>query len=134
MNREQLLTQARNIAVQLKKEERKNINPYASFAAQIVALIQQGRASSKDEIIRFTGAHYSRTQMNRQWRTFNSVLQKQNLPKDRESLIHLFGYLKVTLTIEGKKEFEAGRQQKKEGVPYNGRDHYHHKGKKYYNR
>lgn len=123
MNKEQLLKQAGNIAVQLRNEERKNINPYASFAAQIVALIQKGQASSKDEIIRFTGAHYSRTQMNRQWRTFNSVLQKQNLPKDRESLIHLFGYLKVIITIEGKRELEDRRREHKTGY-FHGRKNF----------
>jgi len=130
MNRQQLLAQARTIAVQLKNEERRSINPYASFTAQLVALIYQGQASSKDDILNFTSTSYSRPRMNRQWRTFNSILQKNLRPLDKESLLYLFGYLKRVLTIEGKREFENRKKDQKGRPPLRGRDSSTHRGKK----
>lgn len=132
MHKPQLLAQAKTIALQLKNEERRSINPYASFAAQLVALIHQGQAATKDDIIRFTGTSYSRPRMNRQWRTFNSVLQKNLRPMDKESFLFLFGYLKCLLTIEGKKEFENRKKFKKGGPPFGRKEFVHRKGKKNY--
>ena len=112
MNRAVLLSQARNILLQLKREERRSINPYASFADQMIGLIHNGNISNKEDIIRFTRASYSRPRMNRQWRTFGNVLEKNLRPMNKESFLYLLGYLKRVLTIEGKREYEERKPQK----------------------
>lgn len=113
MNRAVLLSQVKkNILLQLKREERRSINPYASFAAQMIGLIHNGNISNKADVVRFTRASYSRPRMNRQWRTFGNVLEKNLRPMNKESLLYLFGYLKRVLTIEGKREYEERKRQK----------------------
>ncbi len=107
MTGQQLLSDAKNFVFHLKKEEPRSINPYASFADQVIGLINNGRVSSREEILNYTRISYSRPRMNRQWRTFGNVLEKNlgpNMKKD--DLLYFFGYLKRLLTIEGKKESE----------------------------
>jgi hypothetical protein len=113
---QQLLSDAKNFVFHLKKEERWSINPYASFADQVIGLIYNGQASSSEEILNYTRTSYSRPRMNRQWRTFGNVLEKNlrsNMKKD--DLLYFFGYLKRLLTIEGKKEFEEKREFRHKG-------------------
>jgi hypothetical protein len=107
MTGQQLLSDAKNFVFQLKEEERRSINPYASFADQVIGLINNDQASSREEILNYTRISYSRPRMNRQWRTFGNVLEKilrSNMKRD--DLLYFFGYLKRLLTIEGKKEFQ----------------------------
>jgi hypothetical protein len=66
MNKQRLLSDAKSILLQLKKEERRSINPYASFAAQIIVLINNGNISRKEDIFRFTNISCARPRMNRQ--------------------------------------------------------------------
>ena len=112
MHTQRLLSEARVILLQLKNEERRSINPYASFAAQMVSLIQKGVVSGRDEILQLTRMSYARPRMNRQWRTFGSVLQKNLRATGRDSLLYLFGYLKRLITIEVKNEFDLKRRNK----------------------
>jgi len=114
MTRQQLLSDAKNFVFQLKKEERRSINHYASFADQVIGLLNNGQVSSREEILNYTRISYSRPRMNRQWRTFGNVLEKNlrsNMKKDE--LLNFFGYLKRLLTIEGKKEFEERQKAMK---------------------
>jgi hypothetical protein len=104
MTGQQLLSDAKNFVFQLKKEERRGINPYASFADQVIGLINNDQASSREEILNYTRISYSRLQMNRQWRTFGNILEKNLRPNmKKDDLLYFFGYLKRLLTIEGKK-------------------------------
>ncbi len=107
MSTQQLLTDAKNTVLALKKEEQRNINPYASFAHQMIGLIGDNKVKTKADVLAFTRASYSRPNLNRQWRLFGNVLEKQ-LPMNinQEDMLTFFGYLKRMLTIEGKKEFE----------------------------
>jgi hypothetical protein len=116
MTRQQLLSDAKNFVFYLKKEERRSINPYASFADQVIGLLNNDQVSSREEILNYTRISYSRPRMNRQWRTFGNVLEKNlrsNIKKDE--LLNFFGYLKRLLTIEGKKEFEEKREFRHKG-------------------
>lgn len=125
MNRNRLLQDAKVIESQLKEKKHKNVNPYASFATQMIGLIQNGKVAGKDDILRLMDCSYSRPGMNRQWRTFNSVLAKNiksNL--DTGSLIYLLGYLKRLLTIEGKKQDEERKEYQKKDK------HFAHRGGK----
>jgi hypothetical protein len=121
MNKQRLISDAKTILLQLKKEERRSINPYASFAAQIIVLINNGNISGKEDILQFTRISYARPRMNRQWRTFGNVLEKNLHPMDKDSLLYLFGYLKRVLTIEGKRESEDRTKDQKGGQRYKGR-------------
>jgi hypothetical protein len=137
MSNERLIQDAKTILFQLKKEERRSINPYASFADQMIALINNGRISSKPDVIRFTKTYYSRPRMNRQWRTFGNVLDKSLRQLNKESLLYLFGYLKCILTIEGKKEFAERNKHKKGKWGQTGRGNHKgkpHKGRKNFKR
>ncbi len=133
MKREHLIQQARSIFLHLKRIEKKNINPYASFADQIIALINNGQVSTKEDVIRYTRMSYPRPRMNPQWRTFGNVLDK-DLPRlNKDTLLYFFGYLKRVLTIEGKREFEDRTKDQKGGQRYQGRypgskrkNHYKH--------
>ena len=121
MKREHLIQQARSIFLHLKKIEKKNINPYASFADQIIALINNGQVSTKEDVIRYTRMSYPRPRMNWQWRTFGNVLDK-DLPRlNKETLLYFFGYLKRVLTIEGKKQNGGSKKHQKGGQGYKGK-------------
>ena len=111
MTGQQLLSDAKNFVFRLKKEERRSINPYASFADQVIGLLNYGQVSSREDILNYTRISYSRPRMNRQWHTFGTVLEK-NLRSNmkKEDLLYFFGYLKRLLTIEGKKEFEEKKK------------------------
>jgi hypothetical protein len=113
MKSEHMIQQARTIFLHLKKEERKSINPYASFADQMIALINNGQVSSKADVIRFTRLSYPRPRMNRQWRTFGNILEKDLRQLNKDSLLYFFGYLKRLLTIEGKRESEEKKKNSK---------------------
>jgi len=115
MNKQRVLSDAKNIFFQLKREERNKLNPYASLASQVVGLIAKGGASSKEDILQYMKISYPRPRMNGQWRTFRNVLQKNMRPMDKMSLLYLFGFLKRLLTIEGKKEDEKKRKDRAEG-------------------
>ena len=129
MNKERIIAEARNISVQLRQAERRSINPYASFAAQVAALIHRRRLKNKEDILNITRDNYPRIRMNRQWRTFHDVLQKHLRLTDLDSLQYLFGYLKRILTIAGKREFE---ERKKGGSSYGGKSSYNNRGKNNY--
>jgi hypothetical protein len=105
MSRQQLLTDAKNTVFHLKSVEQRNINPYASFADQMIGLIGAGKISTREEVLEYTGLAYPRPGLNRQWRVFGEVLEK-NLRNSlsKEDILLFFGYLKRLLTIEGKKE------------------------------
>ena len=130
MKSEHLLQHAKTIFLHLRREERKNINPYASFADQVMALINNGRISTKEDLIRYTRMSYPRPRLNRQWRNFGSVLEKDLPPLHHHTLLFFFGYLKRLLTIEGKREFEK-RNEKFQGFQkgnrYNKRSQQRHK-------
>lgn len=112
MSNQQLLMGAKNMAFALKKEEQRNINPYASFAHQVIGLIGDGKAVKASDIIAYTRLSYPRPNLNRQWRLFGKVLEKHLLNNlSKEDLLVFFGYLKRLLTIEGKKN--NGAPQKK---------------------
>jgi hypothetical protein len=113
MKSEYILQQARTIFFQLKRQEKKSVNPYASFADQMIALINNGQVSSKADVIRFTRLSYPRPRMNRQWRTFGNILEKDLRQLNKDSLLYFFGYLKRLLTIEGKREFEERKKNSK---------------------
>jgi len=121
MKRDHMIQQARSIFLQLKREERKNINPYASFADQLIALINNGQVSTKADVIRYTRMSYPRPRMNWQWRTFGKVLEKNLRLEKRDSLLLLFGYLKRLLTIEGKKEYEERKKKQNKGYGSQGK-------------
>jgi len=116
MNRQQLLNEAKNTVFHLKKEEQRNINPYAAFAHQVIGLIGEGKISTREEVLEYTRLSYSRPGLNRQWRVFGTVLER-NLKStlEKEDILLFFGYLKRLLTIEGKKqpdERNKGRERK----------------------
>ena len=122
MTRQQLLSDAKNFVFYLKKEERRSINPYASFADQVIGLLNNDQVSSREEILNYTRISYSRPRMNRQWRTFGNVLEKNlrsNIKKD--ALLYFFGYLKRVLTIEGKKQNGGSKKHQKGGQGYKGK-------------
>ena len=113
MKSEYILQQARTIFFQLKRQEKKSVNPYASFADQMIALINNGQVSSKADVMRFTRLSYPRPRMNRQWRNFGKILEKDLRQLNKDSLLYFFGYLKRLLTIEGKREFEERKKNSK---------------------
>jgi hypothetical protein len=113
MKSEYIIQEARTIFLHLKREERKSVNPYASFADQMIALINNGQVSSKADVIRFIRLSYPRPRMNRQWRTFGNILEKDLRQLNKDSLLYFFGYLKRLLTIEGKREFEERKKSSK---------------------
>lgn len=113
MKSEYMIQQARTIFLHLKREERKSVNPYASFADQMIALINNDQVSSKADVIRFTRLSYPRPRMNRQWRTFGNILEKDLRQLNKDSLLYFFGYLKRLLTIEGKRESEERKKNSK---------------------
>ena len=115
MHTQRLLSEAKVILLQLKKEERRSINPYASFAAQVISLIRRGVIARREDIFQLTRMSYARPRMNRQWRTFGSVLEKNLRVTGKDSLLYIFGYLKRLLTIEGKREYEAKNKFQKGG-------------------
>ncbi len=113
MSEQQLLTEAKNTLFNLKKEEQWNLTPYVSFANQVIGLIAKKKIISKEGVLEYTRLSYPRPGLNRQWRKFGNVLQK-NLKGNfnQEELLLFFGYLKRLLTIEGKKELdERNRKQ-----------------------
>jgi hypothetical protein len=112
MNRQQLLTEAKNTVFHLKKEEQRNINPYAAFAHQMVVLIGAGKISIREEVLEYTRLSYPRPGLNRQWRVFGNVLEK-HLKSSllKEDMLLFFGYLKRLLTIEGKKQAQEGNEE-----------------------
>lgn len=112
MRREHLIRLAKTVVEDLKKKKgyRKSINTYASFADQVIALINDGRVSSKGDLRRFTGMVYPRPRMKGQWWSFGEVLGKNLRQLDKESLLYFFGYLKRLLTIEGKRETEERKK------------------------
>ena len=121
MSGQQLLTEAKNTVFHLKRVEQRNINPYASFANQMIGLIGDNKISSRAEVLEYTRLSYPRPGLNRQWRVFGEVLEK-NLRNSlsKEDILLFFGYLKRLLTIEGKKqadEWNKGRERKYEN-PY----------------
>jgi hypothetical protein len=127
MKSESLIQHARTLFLHLRREERNSINPYASFADQVIALIHSGRISTKADVIRYTRMSYHRPRMNRQWRTFGKVIDKGLPPLPRNSLLYFFGFLKRLLTIEGKKELEERNRNPKEfdnRNRYNKRSHH----------
>lgn len=121
MNRQQLITEAKNTVFHLKKVEQRNINPYAAFAHQVIGLIGTGKISTREEVLEYTRLSYPRPGLNRQWRVFGEVLEKylkRNLLK--KDILIFFGYLKRLLTIEGKKELGErygfrGHEQRRTG-------------------
>lgn len=115
MHTQRLLSEARVILLQLKKGEGGSINPYASFVAQVISLIRRGVIAHRDDIFQLTRMSYARPRMNRQWRLFGSVLQKNLRVTGRDSLLYLFGYLKRLLTIEGKKEGRGASHHNRHG-------------------
>lgn len=129
MKREHLIRQAKSVLLHLKNEERRSINPYASFADQIIALINNGQVSSRADVIRFTRMSYPRPRMNRQWRTFGNILNKDLGQLNKSSLLYIFGYLKRLLTIEGKKEMDERQKSKSRGYGGGRRDRPHRQGK-----
>ncbi|MCP4147660.1 MAG: hypothetical protein GY757_07910 [bacterium] len=132
MRSDHLIQQAKSIVLQLKKEERRSINPYASFADQVIALITNGRVVSKADILRITRLSYPRPRLNRQWRLFNKILAKELRQLNKVSLLYLFGYLKRLLTIEGKREFEEKKKPNSGGSNY-GNDRRYGKHQKHRN-
>ena len=114
----------------MKRQEKKSVNPYASFADQMIALINNGQVSSKADVIRFTRLGYPRPRMNRQWRNFGNILEKNLRQLNKDSLLYFFGYLKRLLTIEGKRESEE-RKKNSKGFPredrFNKRRHQRHR-------
>jgi hypothetical protein len=105
MSGQQLLNEAKNTVFHLKKDEQRNINPYAAFAHQVINLIGEGKISNREEVLEYTRLSYPRPGLNRQWRVFGNVLAK-HLKSSllKEDMLLFFGYLKRLLTIEGKKE------------------------------
>ena len=75
MREDKLISQARNIYHELKKNERKSINPYVGFATQLINLIQKHELKDINEISKLIDKSYSRPRMNWQWRNFNKVLK-----------------------------------------------------------
>jgi hypothetical protein len=119
MNTRQLLTGAKNTLFSLKKEERGNINPYASFAEQMAGLIRDGKVSTREDVLGYTRLAYPRPNLNRQWRVFGNVLEKNiraNLKKIE--LLYFFGFLKRLLTIEAKKRDDQGNKDRRETYPH----------------
>jgi len=107
MNKLQLLTDAKNTVFNLKQVEQRSINPYASFANQMIQLIDTGKISSWEDVVKYTGLSYPRPGLNRQWRKFGEVLEKnQKKHLNKDDIAIFFGYLKRLLTIEGKKQYE----------------------------
>lgn len=116
MSGHQLLNEAKNTVFHLKKEEQRNINPFAAFAHQMIVLIGEGKISTREEVLEYTRLSYPRPGLNRQWRVFGNVLEK-HLKSSllKEDMLLFFGYLKRLLTIEGKKqadERDKGRERK----------------------
>jgi hypothetical protein len=124
MSRQQLLTEAKNMVFHLKKVEQRNINPYAAFAHQVINLIGEGKISSREEVLEYTRLSYPRPGLNRQWRVFGEVLEK-NLKSSllKEDMLLFFGYLKRLLTIEGKKQLDERNKGNEERSM-----HYHNRG------
>jgi len=113
MSGQKLLTEAKNTVFHLKKEEQRNINPYAAFAHQMIVLIGEGKISTREEVLEYTRLSYPRPGLNRQWRVFGTVLErnlKSNLEK--EDILLFFGYLKRLLTIEGKKQADESNKER----------------------
>lgn len=116
MSRQQLLSEAKNMLFHIKKEEKRNVNPYAAFAHQMIVLIGEGKISTREEVLEYTRLSYPRSGLNRQWRIFGTILErnlKSNLGK--EDILLFFGYLKRLLTIEGKRQADErnkGREEK----------------------
>jgi hypothetical protein len=119
MNTQQLLTEAKNTLFRLKREEKWNINPYVSFAEQMTGLIREGKVSTCEEVLGYTKLAYPRPNLNRQWRLFGNVLEKNIRAdvKERE-LLYFFGYLKRLLTIEGKKQADERNKYRGEKYPH----------------
>ena len=115
MNRQQLLTEAKTTVFHLKKEEQRNINPYAAFAHQVIGLLGKGKISTREEVLEYTRLSYSRPGLNRQWRVFGTVLER-NLKStlEKEDILLFFGYLKRLLTIEGKKQADDRNKSREE--------------------
>lgn len=105
MKEQQLINEARNTLLSLKKEEQGNLTPYAAFANQVIGLIRKKKIISKEGILEYTRISYPRPGLNRQWRKFGNVLQN-NLKGNfnQEELFLFFGYLKRVLTIAGKNQ------------------------------
>lgn len=130
MSGQQLLTEARNTLFNLKREEQWNLTPYASFANQVIGLINKKKIFSKEGVLEYTRLSYPRPGLNRQWKKFGDVLEKNlrsNLGKGE--LLLFFGYLKRLLTIEGKKQADEnnknrGGQDRRPGKNGN-RPHWH---------
>jgi hypothetical protein len=130
MSGQQLLSSAKNTVFHLKREERRSINPYASFADQVIGLINNRSVSSREEILQYTKIYYPRPRMNRQWRIFGNVLEKHlRSNMDPKDLLYFFGYLKRLLTIEGKKEMDEKQKSKNRGYGGGRRDRPHRQGK-----
>jgi len=124
MIEEKLISQARSIFHELKKNERNSINPYIAFVSQVINLIQQHELNNITEISKFIDKSYPRPRMNYQWRNFNKILQTQ-IPTnaDRDTLLRIFGYLKWILTIEAKNEYDS-RPKRKPGRQDSRRNHH----------
>lgn len=112
MSEQQILNEARNTLFNLKREEEKNLTPYASFANQVIGLISKKKINSKEGVLEYTGLSYPRPGLNRQWRKFGTVLQK-NLRGNfnQEELLLFFGYLKRVLTIAGKNQADENKNK-----------------------
>jgi hypothetical protein len=105
MSVQQLLTDAKNTVFELKKEEQRNINPYASFANQVIWILEKPEVKSRADVLEYTRLSYPRPGLNKQWRIFGRVLEKNLRDKlDKEDIARYFGYLKRLLTIEGKNQ------------------------------
>lgn len=120
MSEQQILNEARNTLFNLKREEHLNLTPYASFANQVIGLINKKKISSKEGVWEYLQLSYPRPGLNRQWRKFGNIMQK-NLKGNfnQEELLLFFGYLKRLLTIAGKNQ--TNENKNREG-------HYRHPG------
>jgi len=123
MSEQQLLTEAKNTLFNLKKEEQWNLTPYASFANQVIGLIAKKKINSKEGVLEYTRLSYPRPGLNRQWRKFGNVLEK-NLPGSVkcEDLLHYFGYLKRILTIAAKNQADEKNNNRGESYRAPGKD------------
>jgi hypothetical protein len=115
MSEQKILNEARNTLYNIKNEEEKNITPYASYASfanQVIGLINKKKINSKEGILEYTQLSYPRPGLNRQWRKFDKVLQK-NLKGNfnQEELLLFFGYLKRLLTIAGKNQTDENKNR-----------------------
>jgi len=87
-----------------------------AFVEKIFRLVGDYKIVTREDVLEYTRLSYPRPGLNRQWRIFGNVLEK-NLKSNlvKEDILLFFGYLKRLLTIEGKKQADErnkGREEK----------------------